>query len=63
MTRTIVVTGSASGIGQAVVQRLLAQGDRVIGIDLHHAEVTADLAGPMPTSPSTRSARVWCTRR
>lgn len=44
MTRTIVVTGSASGIGQAVVHRLLQQGDRVIGIDLRNADVTADLS-------------------
>ena len=46
MSRTIVVTGSASGMGAATVTRLSAAGDRVIGIDLHDAEVTADLATP-----------------
>jgi NAD(P)-dependent dehydrogenase (short-subunit alcohol dehydrogenase family) len=38
-----VITGSASGIGAAVRTRLEAKGDRVIGVDLHDAEVEADL--------------------
>ncbi|CAE22078.1 Putative nucleotide sugar epimerase [Prochlorococcus marinus str. MIT 9313] len=33
MSRCVVVTGAAGFIGAALVQRLLAQGDRVIGID------------------------------
>jgi NAD(P)-dependent dehydrogenase (short-subunit alcohol dehydrogenase family) len=44
--RTICVTGSASGIGAAVRARLEAAGDRVIGVDLRGAEVTADLGSP-----------------
>ena len=40
-----VVTGSASGIGAAIRRRLEAEGTRVIGVDLRHAEVEADLAG------------------
>jgi len=40
------ITGSASGIGAAVRQRLERDGDRVIGIDLRDAEVTADLSTP-----------------
>ncbi|HBX79367.1 MAG TPA: NAD-dependent epimerase [Acidimicrobiaceae bacterium] len=42
--RTIVITGSASGMGAATVQRLRRGGARVIGIDLRDAEVIADLS-------------------
>ncbi len=42
--RTIVVTGCASGIGAAVRARFERSGARVVGVDLHDAEVTADLA-------------------
>jgi NAD(P)-dependent dehydrogenase (short-subunit alcohol dehydrogenase family) len=42
--RTVVVTGSSSGIGAATVSYLRKMGCRVIGVDLHDAEVTADLA-------------------
>ncbi|MEX2459668.1 MAG: SDR family oxidoreductase [Actinomycetota bacterium] len=44
MSRTYVVTGSASGIGRATRQHLEAEGHRVIGVDLKDAEVTADLS-------------------
>src|SRR3546814_989195 len=44
MNRTAVVTGSASGIGRAVTDALLARGDRVIGVDLRNADVLADLS-------------------
>jgi NAD(P)-dependent dehydrogenase (short-subunit alcohol dehydrogenase family) len=43
MPRRIAVTGTASGIGEALAQRLTAAGDTVIGIDLKDADVTADL--------------------
>lgn len=42
--RTIVVTGSASGIGAATRKRLIGQGDRVIGVDIRDADVQADLS-------------------
>lgn len=41
--RTIVVTGSASGMGAATRRRLEAAGERVIGVDVRDAEVVADL--------------------
>jgi NAD(P)-dependent dehydrogenase (short-subunit alcohol dehydrogenase family) len=43
--RVVAVTGSASGIGAAVAVALRALGDRVIGVDVHDAEVEVDLAG------------------
>lgn len=42
--RTVVITGSASGMGQATVARLGSDGMRVIGIDRHEAEIVADLS-------------------
>jgi NAD(P)-dependent dehydrogenase (short-subunit alcohol dehydrogenase family) len=44
--RTVVVTGSASGMGAATKARLEAAGERVIGVDLSSAEVAADLGSP-----------------
>lgn len=46
MTRLVVVTGAASGIGAAVRRLLEERGDRVLGVDLQGAEVNADLATP-----------------
>lgn len=43
MTRAIVVTGAASGIGAAAVARLLADGHQVIGVDLRGSDIDADL--------------------
>ncbi len=42
--RTVAVTGTASGIGAATKARLEAEGHRVIGVDLHAADVEADLS-------------------
>jgi NAD(P)-dependent dehydrogenase (short-subunit alcohol dehydrogenase family) len=44
--RTYVVTGAASGIGAATAALLRGQGHHVIRVDLHHAEVLADLSTP-----------------
>jgi NAD(P)-dependent dehydrogenase (short-subunit alcohol dehydrogenase family) len=42
--RTVVVTGSASGMGAATVARLRSDGATVIGVDRHDAEIVADLS-------------------
>ncbi|WP_426766197.1 SDR family oxidoreductase [Pseudarthrobacter sp. 1G09] len=44
MSRTSVITGAASGIGKATKELLEDRGERVIGVDLHDAEVVADLS-------------------
>jgi NAD(P)-dependent dehydrogenase (short-subunit alcohol dehydrogenase family) len=44
MTRVIVVTGAASGIGAATAALLRERGDRVIGVDLAGSDVDADLS-------------------
>ena len=44
MKRTYVVTGSASGIGLATRKKLEVLGHKVIGVDIHDAEVIADLS-------------------
>ena len=58
MTRTYLVTGSASGIGRATTLRLEEAGHRVIGVDLHDAEIEADLG-----NEAGRTAIVEATRR
>lgn len=42
--RTVVITGSASGIGAAVRAQLEAAGDRVLGVDVRDAQIVADLS-------------------
>jgi NAD(P)-dependent dehydrogenase (short-subunit alcohol dehydrogenase family) len=41
---TVVVTGSAGGIGRATCARLVADGHRVIGVDVRDAQIVADLS-------------------
>jgi len=43
MSRTIVITGSASGIGAATARRLTSAGHRVLGVDIGNADIEADL--------------------
>ncbi|MEC3768337.1 SDR family oxidoreductase [Cupriavidus sp. SS-3] len=42
--KTVIVTGAASGMGAAVRRRMLADGCRVIGVDLRDADILADLS-------------------
>lgn len=44
MPRTSVLTGAASGIGKATKDLLEQRGERVIGVDIHDAEVVVDLS-------------------
>lgn len=44
--RRYLLTGSASGIGSATAQALRQRGGDVIGVDLHDAEIVADLSTP-----------------
>ena len=41
--RTVLVTGSASGLGAAVTAGLRDIGHRVIGLDIREADIVADL--------------------
>jgi NAD(P)-dependent dehydrogenase (short-subunit alcohol dehydrogenase family) len=43
VSRTIVITGSESGMGQATSDRLKAKGHRIIGVDLRGAAINVDL--------------------
>ena len=46
MTRTYLVTGSASGIGAATAELLSSRGHKVIGVELQNADITVDLTPP-----------------
>jgi NAD(P)-dependent dehydrogenase (short-subunit alcohol dehydrogenase family) len=46
MSRLVVITGAASGIGAAVRRLVEGRGDRVVGVDLEGVEVSADLGTP-----------------
>ncbi|AUG80954.1 short-chain dehydrogenase [Kitasatospora sp. MMS16-BH015] len=39
--RRVLITGAGSGIGQATVRRILAEGGRVVGVDVAEAGLTA----------------------
>lgn len=56
MTRTYVVTGSASGIGATTARILRERGERVIGIDLKNAEVEVDLSNPQGRADAAAKA-------
>jgi len=43
MQRTFVITGAASGLGEAAADRLKAKGHKVIGVDLRGSDINVDL--------------------
>ncbi|MFH8250215.1 SDR family oxidoreductase [Microbacterium sp. B2969] len=57
MVRTYVVTGAASGIGQASRQLLTEAGHQVIGVDIRQSDVTVDLG--TPAGRAELVDRVW----
>lgn len=44
--RNIIISGSASGIGLACMEKFKSLGERVIGIDIRDADIIADLSTP-----------------
>ncbi len=60
MPRTIVITGSGSGIGAATRTVLEAEGARVIGVDLQGAEIEADLSLPEERERTIREIESRC---
>jgi NAD(P)-dependent dehydrogenase (short-subunit alcohol dehydrogenase family) len=44
MSRTYVVTGTASGIAAATASILKERGNKVVGVDIHDADIVADLS-------------------
>lgn len=60
MSRCVAVTGSASGIGRAVSELLVEQGDTVIGVDRADAAVCADLSAPAGRRAAAAEVREQC---
>lgn len=58
-----VITGTASGIGAAVRTALTAAGHKVIGIDLHDADIEADLSHPAGRTAAVDAALAACGGR
>ena len=56
----VAVTGSASGIGAATVARLRKEGHEIIGVDLHDAEVIADLSTPSGRASAVEGVLAAC---
>lgn len=58
-----MVTGSASGMGRSTAEQLRWEGHRVIGVDLHHAEVNADLSTPQGRQSAVDQVLASCNGR
>ena len=56
MTRTYVITGTASGIAAATSQLLISAGHHVIGIDLKSADIEVDLSTPQGRLEAARKS-------
>lgn len=59
-TRTVAITGSASGIGAATRAILESQGCNVIGIDLKDAEIVSDLSTPSGRNSAVAEVMELC---
>ncbi len=57
---TIAITGSASGIGAAIRDRLSREGHRIVGVDLSEAEVEADLSDQSGRQSAVDGVRAAC---
>ena len=55
-----VVTGAASGIGKAIKSALEAEGHAVIGVDLHDADICADLSNQEAIKAVLQEIRARC---
>src|SRR5580692_10710819 len=58
--KTVVVTGSASGMGLATSKRLRDGGCNVIGVDIQGSEIPADLRQPEERIRVCREIAVRC---
>lgn len=58
MARTILVTGSASGIGRATCALLKSHGHKAIGLDLNDADICADLSTPKGREVGIKQATI-----
>lgn len=61
--RTYAVTGSASGMGAAVVERLRAAGHSVVTVDIQEADVVADLSTPEGRRAAVEKVLAECDGR
>ena len=52
--KVALITGAAGGIGRALVDGLERHGARVVGVDLHDADVIADVTNPDSTEVMVR---------
>lgn len=57
---TVIVSGSASGIGAATAERLRRDGRRVVGVDVRDADVVADLSTPAGRDAALLGVRRAC---
>lgn len=57
------VTGSASGMGAAVLDKLTALGHRIIGVDIHDADVIADLSSAEGRRTAAEAVLTACDGR
>jgi NAD(P)-dependent dehydrogenase (short-subunit alcohol dehydrogenase family) len=60
---TVCVTGAAAGIGAATRTRLEDEGVRVIGVDLHNADVHADMSSAAGRAHATEAVLAMCGGR